>query len=503
MLAFRATAAAPLGPDRVTAPGPPDDISDLQHALEGAYTIERELGGGGMSRVFIATDQRLGRRVVVKVLLPSLAASISIERFRREITLAAALQHPNIVPVLTAGEAGGLPWFIMPFIDGESLRERIVRGPLSVRETVAICKDVAQALIFAHARGVVHRDIKPGNILLSAGAAVVTDFGVAKALTVSRQGTHSGPIAMQAHASLTAMGTSLGTPAYMAPEQAAADPRTDHRADIYALGVCAYEMLIGTPPFHGRTPQALLKAQLSEPPPPIAARRYDVPRVLADFVMKCLEKEPEARPKSAGDVLRALEDPEILSGAFAAQPSTRRKVRSAVTVGGAAVLAIAGVWWAVRTFSPAPPAAAAAATATTASIGHSLAVLPLTAIGRDTAAQAAADGLSSSLSTALAGVAGMRVVSQGTTTALRDSISSRPALGEALGVDLVLEGTVERAGDRLRAQLRVVNARGDSTLWSGTFDGRTGDVFALQDDASRGVVAAVVARMAPATPGPR
>ena len=210
----------------------------LQDHLGAAYTVENEMGGGGMSRVFLAIDHALNRKIVVKVLPQSLAATVSVDRFRREIMLAAKLQHPHIVPVLAAGELGELPYFVMPFIEGESLRLRIQRGPLSVRETVGIMRDVARALSFAHRIDIVHRDIKPDNILLSAGSAVVTDFGVAKALTESRNAQVVGG----GGSTMTAAGVSLGTPQYMAPEQAAADPKTDHRADIYALGIVGYEM---------------------------------------------------------------------------------------------------------------------------------------------------------------------------------------------------------------------------------------------------------------------
>ena len=261
------------------------DISDqLKSALADTHVIERELIGGGMSRVFLARDIALGRRVVIKVLPPELAQAVSTDRFRREIMLSAAPQPPNIVPVLNAWTVAGLQSLIMPFIEGESLRSRRAAGPLSVREVVGILKDLARALSYAHGRGIIHRDIKPDNALLSGGATVVTDFGVAKAISVARhrQDTLDPQLSRR---SITHVGTSLGTPAYMAPEQAAADPNTDHRADIYALGVVGYEMLAGTPPFHGRTPQALLTAQLTERPAPIHMRRYDVPVVLADLLI--------------------------------------------------------------------------------------------------------------------------------------------------------------------------------------------------------------------------
>ena len=218
----------------------------LQQTLGTEYTIERELGGGGMSRVFLATDTTLGRRVVIKALPPELAAAVSEERFRREIQLAAQLQHPHIVPLLTAGAAHGLPFFTMPFVAGESLRARLSReGRLPIRDVQAILRDVAQALAYAHENGVVHRDIKPDNIMLSGGVALVTDFGVAKALRDAEKGS-----------GVTSTGLALGTPAYMAPEQATADPHSDQRADLYALGAVADEMLCGTMLFPGRSPQA-------------------------------------------------------------------------------------------------------------------------------------------------------------------------------------------------------------------------------------------------------
>ena len=275
-----------------------------------------------MSTVFVALDNSLNRRVVVKVLPHELAAAVSVERFNREIMLLAALQHPHVVPVLSAGETEGLPFFIMPFVEGESLRARLGRGPLSVRETVNILKDVTRALVYAHGRDVIHRDIKPDNILLSGGSATVTDFGVAKALSVSRQGGAriANPVTTPGNA-ITVAGTSIGTPMYMAPEQAAGDPNLDHRADLYALGIVAYEMLIGTPPFHGRSRQQLLAAQLTEPPPPISARRYDVPSALVRLIMKLLEKERQHRPRTAAEVARKLDDPEMVMGDAAPRPS--------------------------------------------------------------------------------------------------------------------------------------------------------------------------------------
>jgi len=279
--------------------------SQLQATLSGAYTLERELGGGGMSRVFVADEIRLGRKVVVKVLSPELAAGISAERFEREIRTAASLQQANIVPVLATGETDGLPYYTMPFVEGESLRHRLSKEPpLSISDILRILGDVARALQYAHERGIVHRDIKPDNVLLSGGTAVVTDFGIAKALAAAKRS--GGSPKDVAGATLTQLGTSIGTPAYMAPEQAAGDPNVDHRADIYAFGCMAFEILSGKPPFHGRTPARILGAHMGEAPPQIAELRPDAPAVLSDLIMRCLAKDTDARPQSAAEIITAL-----------------------------------------------------------------------------------------------------------------------------------------------------------------------------------------------------
>jgi tRNA A-37 threonylcarbamoyl transferase component Bud32 len=274
----------------------PDPLDQLRTALGDRYVLGRELGGGAMSRVFVAKETGLGRSVVIKVLPPDLGVSLSLDRFRREIHLAASLQHPHIVPLLSAGQAGELLYYTMPLVEGESLRARLRRdGELPVPEATRILRDVADALSYAHRHGVIHRDIKPDNVLLSEGHALVTDFGVAKALDEARE------------SSLTSTGLALGTPAYMAPEQAAADPHTDHRADLYALGVLGYEILAGQPPFTAPTAQAVVAAHMLQTPVPLSELRPSVPGALAALVMRCLAKRPADRPQSAAEVLHQLE----------------------------------------------------------------------------------------------------------------------------------------------------------------------------------------------------
>ena len=284
----------------------------LQSALGDTHRILRELGGGGMSRVFLAEEIRLGRQVVVKLLPPETGAAVNVERFEREIQLAARLQHPHIVPLLSAAAAGDLLYYVMPFIQGESLRSKLAReGELPVAEAARILREIVDALSYAHRNGVVHRDIKPDNVLLSDGHAVVTDFGVAKAVSAS-----SGS------SSLTSLGVALGTPAYMAPEQAAADPHVDHRADIYAVGIMGYEMLAGRTPFTAPSPQAMLAAHITQAPEPIVKVRPAVSPAFNAVLMRCLEKRAADRWQSAAELLGQLEAAATPSGGLAPTAAT-------------------------------------------------------------------------------------------------------------------------------------------------------------------------------------
>lgn len=431
----------------------------LQASLIGAYTLERELGGGGMSRVFLAEETALGRKVVVKVLPPEMAESLSAERFKREILLAARLQHPHIVPLLSAGDASGLPWFSMPFVEGESLRARLLReGELPVAEAVRVLREIASALAYAHGRGIVHRDIKPENVLVSEGAVMVTDFGVAKALSAAADG-HQG--------TLTSLGIALGTPAYMAPEQAAADPRTDYRADIYAWGILAYELLAGRTPFSGRTPQAMLAAHVTQAPEPLERLRPAAPPSLAQLVMRSLEKHAADRPQSAAEVVAALDAISTSPGGTAPHSPAAVSAEGPVTVATS-----------VARLRPAPwTIASAVAVLLAVTLGGAwmwrlnaapalserrVAVLPfqnLTGSAEfDHVGTIAADWLTQSM----AQVDSLDVVS---------SIGVRMALGDAKGSDpelmrrlvavtragLVVTGTVARQGDSLRVQAQLVD----------------------------------------------
>ena len=452
----------------------------LQLSLGHAYNLERELGGGGMSRVFIAQETALGRSVVVKVLAPDLAAGLSAERFQREIKLAAALQHPNIVPLLTAGASGAtgdLPYYTMPFVDGLSLRARLARGTaMPIAEIISILKDVARALGYAHERGVVHRDIKPENVLLSGDAAVVTDFGIAKALQSSRTEAPGG--------TLTQVGTSLGTPAYMAPEQAAGDPETDHRADIYGLGCMAYEMLTGRPLFANKLPHQLFLAHASEKPAAIEPQRPDCPKALATLVMRCLEKPPGLRPQSAREIQQQLEGVSTPTGAMS---FTMPPQRTVMLTGALALLLFVAIAVAV---------AAARSRRAETSPERSIAVLPFESAGGDTSNTYFAEGVAEELITAFSKVPGLRVAGRSSSFRYNSKTADTKDIGATLNVASVLEGSVRRAGDRMRVTATLMNAKDGVVLWSESYERDIKNAFAMQDDITNAIVAALQVRLA-------
>src|ERR1043166_6964017 len=335
-------------------------LATLRGALDSTYEIEREIGGGGMSRVFLAVERALGRRVVIKVLPPELTAGVNRERFRREIQFAARLQHPHIVPLLTAGQIGDILYYTMPFVEGQTLRLRLEQdGPLPAARVVAVLQDVVDALAYAHSQGLVHRDIKPENILLQRSHAVVTDFGVAKAISESLPGPAAPPV-----------GVAVGTPAYMAPEQLAADPAADHRIDLYAVGLLAYVLPSGSSPCAGSSRQQTLARQLTERPTPPHIQRADVPAELSAIIMRCLEKEPAARFATAEELLQALGEVRITSSGVRAITRTLQidltrasPARRTLFVAGGiaiavAIAAVAYAFWQPGARPVTPPAAA-------------------------------------------------------------------------------------------------------------------------------------------------
>jgi tRNA A-37 threonylcarbamoyl transferase component Bud32/tetratricopeptide (TPR) repeat protein/TolB-like protein len=320
-----------------------DPLARLNAALSGRYRVDREIGSGGMATVYLAEDLKHHRQVAVKVLRPDLAANLGAERFLREIEIAAKLQHPHILPLYDSGGSGDVLYYVMPLVEGQSLRDKIAKsGALPIDEGVRIIRDVAGALAYSHQHGVVHRDIKPENVLLSSGHALVTDFGVAKAVSDAASASE-----------LTGTGVTLGTPAYMAPEQATADASLDHRADIYALGVMSYEILAGRAPFTGN-PQQVIAAHLTRPPEALSLNRPAVPPALEAVVMRCLQKNPADRFQSADEILRALDAMAATSGtatgaATAGSAQRRRRWRGAAVGAVAAVVVIAaGVTWFAR-----------------------------------------------------------------------------------------------------------------------------------------------------------
>ena len=469
---------------------PADFQATLESKLGNTYIFERELGGGGMSRLFVARERTLERRVVLKFLPEQIAGEVNAERFRREIQLSARLQHPHIVPVLSSGEIEGVPYFVMPLIEGESLRQRIAtKGELTIPESLRFLREIALALAYAHKSGVVHRDIKPENILIAEDIAVVTDFGVAKALEAS---------VLAADGPHTTSGVTFGTPAYMSPEQGAADPTIDHRADIYSFGALAYEMLTGEPPFIGRSPQALIAAHALQAPEPIERRRPNLPKPLVHLVMRCLEKRPADRPQSAQEVLQSLDEVDKGRGASwsgerapaisASSPNRRsRSLLGASIV--VAVLLLAGGGYLLRR-------ATHGSSATQSDELNSVAVLPFVNVGGQANDEYFSEGMTDELANALNKLPGMRVASRTSAYAFKNNRSlSVREIGKQLNVQSVLEGTVRRAGGKLRVTAQLTSVSDGLARWSDSYDREANDVFAVQDDIARSITEALKPRL--------
>jgi TolB-like protein len=441
-----------------------DLLQRLAPALEGRYRIERELGAGGMATVYLARDERHDRSVAVKVLRQDLAASLGAERFHREIRIAAGLQHPHVVPLYDSGDAGGLLFYVMPFVDGISLRQRLQKeGELPVAEAVRILRDIADALTAAHDHGVIHRDLKPENVMLAGRHALVTDFGVAKAV---REATE-----LQ---TLTSLGMALGTPTYMAPEQVSADPQLDHRADIYAFGVVAYELLAGHPPFRGGTPQETLAAHLSATPESISTQRPGIPDPLAALVMRCLEKRPADRVQKAEELIPQLESLLATSGETAPvgrwRSGTGRRRRRNFIVGVIAIvgLVIGGAIWMPRSggrsLNPATVLVASFENDPGAPNASSLAQLLQSEITQ---------GLQRIGIVEVVG--GLSTTPTGSTGAAASSAGMQ--LARHLGAGLVVQGRLLVVGDSVQVQARLVSTQDGAEVIPvptvvGTFAGR-------------------------------
>ena len=470
-----------------------DVRAQLDHSLGGAYTIERELGGGGMSRVFVATDKTLGRRVVIKTVAPELLEGLSAERFTREMKLAARLQQANIVPLLNAGEADGVPYYTMPFVDGLSLRTRLTSGePMPIGEAVHVLRDVAKALGYAHSQGIVHRDIKPENVLLSGGTAMVTDFGIAKALTALR--TQDGSDVAHASGTLTSAGSSIGTPAYMAPEQAVGS-NVDLRADLYSWGVMAYELLAGAHPFGDRaTPQQLVAAHIAATPDPIAAKNEALSPAVADVVMRCLEKDPARRPASAVEILAALDNASTparrtdpTSGPSSAKRASSGRAWPLVGVAAALIVVAAGAWGILRLRARAAPAAASTpATSASVAASRSIAVLPLSNLSGDKADDYFGIGLAEEMTRAIAKT-GVRVIGRVSAGALLAKGLDERAIANELGVGSLLTGTVQHSQNQVRINVSLISAADGAVKWSERYDRPLTNVFAVQDEIARAV----------------
>jgi eukaryotic-like serine/threonine-protein kinase len=416
--------------------------SEVVTALTPRFTVEREIGEGGMATVYLARDERNDRPVALKVMRRGgSTVAADVERFQREIKLLARLQHPLILPLHDSGLAGDTLYFVMPFVDGETLRDRLTRdGPLPVTEAVRIATEVADALAYAHAQEVVHRDIKPENIMLWRGHAVVADFGIA-GMTRETSSPRDGA------ARLTQAGLSLGTPAYMSPEQAAGEIDIGPAADQYSLGIVAYEMLTGTPPFYGFA-HSVLARHVTEIPAPVVALRSDVPQPLSDVIGRALAKTREARWPSITDFRDALHGTVTTQLAAAAPPMT----------GDARI---------------------------------SLAVLPFSNVGGAPENEFFSDGLTEELIGALARLPRLRVVSRTSAFSFRGRDVPLSEIGARLRVGFVLTGSVRRSGERLRLSAQLSRVVDDSLLWSETYERRLADVFDVQDELAQRIVGTV------------
>ena len=410
-----------------------DTLSRLRTALAGRYVIEREVGAGGMARVYLADDLRHRRKVAIKVLKPELGQSLGAERFLREIETSANLRHPHILPLFDSGDADGSLFFVMPFVEGESLRTRLDRDrQLSLDEALRITDEVADALHYAHSRGIVHRDIKPENILLEGGHAAIADFGIARALRVAE------------NPALTQTGASLGTPRYMSPEQITGDKEVDGRTDLYSLACTLFEMLAGQPPFPGPTFERMVYQHMAEAPPPVTRFRSNVPPYVAAALTRALAKSPADRFPTTLAFAEALRAP------VAERSSTR-----------------------------------------------SIAVLPFLNLSADPENAYFADGITEDVITQLSKIHSLKVVSRTSVMPFKGHEHDLRDVASRLHVGAVLEGSVRRAGSRVRIVAQLIDAEADQHLWAETYDRELTDIFAIQSEVALHIADALKAKLSP------
>jgi eukaryotic-like serine/threonine-protein kinase len=415
-------------------------VDQLSRGLEGRYTLERELGQGGMAVVFLAQDLKHARSVALKVLKPEVAAQIGAERFLREIKLAAGLTHPHILPVHDSGDANGVLFYVMPNMEGRSLRERLDKErQLPLDEALRVTREVASALDYAHRQRVLHRDVKPENILMHEGSAMVADFGIGKALSTGR--------------SITQTGMSLGTPSYMSPEQASGEADVDGRSDLYSLGCVLYEMLTGEPPFTGPNAQAIITKRFIAPIPRVRASR-DIPEAIDDVVTRSLARTPVDRFPTTGEFAEALRQANI------------------------------------RVDTPRTPAEAPRVAPSKA-----IAVLPLANMSADPENEYFSDGMTEEIINALAKVPGLQVASRSSCFAFKGKQVEVREVGERLGVGTVLEGSVRKIGNKIRITTQLISVESGYHLWSETYNRQLEDVFEIQDEISRAIVDALKLRL--------
>ena len=456
------------------------ELAALRSALDGQYRVVRELGRGGMGCVYLAEDVRHGREVAIKVLSAEQTNTAAAERFAREVAVVARLSHPHIVPLIDSGQANGLRWFVMPRIEGASLRDRISReGQLGVDDAVRIAVEVAKALVAAHAHGVLHRDIKPENVLLSSGSAVVTDFGIAKILAGDGDA-----------ATLTQTGYAVGSAAYMSPEQATGVDPVDARSDVYGLGCMLYEMLTGEPPFIGLTMQAVMAKRFTDPVPHVSRLRDVVSPALDAAIARAMARAPQDRYATMHDfevaLLAAERHAGTSSGATTRAPVVTGgvappRVSRRVLLGAVAAVGIVAVLAALRgTLLPSD-----------GSLITSIAVRPLTDISAARNQEYFSAGMTDELLTALSGIRGLRVAARSSSYAFKGKAQDLRDFGSRLRVDAVLDGTVQKEGDRVRVSVELVTVKDGFSVWKRSYDGDVADLFSMQEKVARAIVAAV------------